>query len=119
MRIITHRKTALVSSGLKLEWTSKPITQFNQPEENRVAILPLPNIPGYNFTVNWGDGTPINTVTSYNSANARHTYSQAGTYVIEIKGECPGLVSMYPFDNWQYNITDIINWGTPDVFGGF
>ena len=39
------------------------------------------------FTVNWGDGSPTSTVTSYNDPNATHSYL-AGTYSITMTGTC-------------------------------
>ena len=40
----------------------------------------------YNFTVNWGDGTAISTITSFDDADKTHTYETAGDYNLVIKG---------------------------------
>ena len=70
----------------------------------------------YNCTVYWGDGTS-SSVTAYNSANATHTYTNAGSYTVEIQGTCEG---------WSFNnggskllITSIVYWGDAGVFNGF
>ena len=42
----------------------------------------------HNFTVNWGDGTPVSTVTSYDDPDRIHTYAGAGTYDITMTGTC-------------------------------
>jgi len=70
---------------------------------------------GYDFIVDWGDGN-TSTVQAYNDANRVHSYETAGTYNIEIKGQC---------DGWSFNnagskllITKIKSWGGED-FDGF
>jgi hypothetical protein len=74
--------------------------------------LPLvsygPNAP--NFTVDWGDGSDIDTITSVTDSKRIHTYSSGGTYEIVMQGFIPG---------WNVNnnsairsmITDIIDFG--------
>ena len=46
--------------------------------------LPLETTGTYNFIVDWGDGTPLENITS--SAAGIHTYATAGTYTISIRG---------------------------------
>lgn len=49
------------------------------------------NIPttgdGYNYTVNWGDGTEDQGLTG----DASHTYDSAGTYTVSITGDFPRI----------------------------
>lgn len=40
----------------------------------------------YNCTVDWGDGSPLSTVTTHNSANRVHTCVADGTYNVEVRG---------------------------------
>ena len=49
-------------------------------------IIELPLIDGYsyNFEVDWGDGSPIEGVTT---KSVKHTYAQAGTYSVVISGK--------------------------------
>jgi len=71
--------------------------------------LPLTNVaPGHNFTVFWGDGTS-NNITAYNDPNIIHTYTNAGSYSIRIKGTCSG----FQFNNIgsKLLITKVISWG--------
>ena len=51
--------------------------------------LPLSNTGTYNFTVDWGDGS-TDTITTYNQAEATHSYSLPydATYTIKITGTC-------------------------------
>ena len=71
----------------------------------------------YNCVVNWGDGSPLSTVTSYNDVNSVHTYASNGTYNVTITGTCEG---------WSFNgsgdvlkITSVVNWGSSNYFNGF
>ncbi|NJB69948.1 surface protein [Saonia flava] len=68
-------------------------------------------IPSYygNFgevIINWGDGTSN---TYANSSNLSHTYTNPGTYTIEITGNFPGFY----FKNWGDNekIISVDQWG--------
>src|SRR5271157_1303531 len=70
--------------------------------------LPLVSSGKYNFTVSWGDGSS-DSVTAWNSTNATHTYSSAGTYTVDINGI---------IDGWSFNfggdcqkLLKITNWG--------
>lgn len=47
--------------------------------------LPLISTGTYSFDVDWGDGS-TDTITSYNQAEATHTYASAGIYTIECTG---------------------------------
>jgi surface protein len=58
--------------------------------------LPLVSTGTYNFTVDWGDGSAVDTITTYNQAQTTHTYSVAGTYILTINGTING---------WQFNNT--------------
>lgn len=74
------------------------------------VTLPLDTGYNYGFKIDWGDGSPIEVVTSYNDPNATHTYTNAGTYTQTIDGTC---------ENYYVNsdasidskITGLKNWG--------
>lgn len=78
----------------------------------------LPFIDGYSYdcTVDWGDGSPVGTITAYNDIDATHTYS-TGEYIITILGTCEYFSTIDNPDDYNYNgdwyeyITEIINWG--------
>ena len=38
-------------------------------------------------TIDWGDGSEIQTIPADTMNNLRHTYKKSGQYTIEIKGE--------------------------------
>lgn len=52
--------------------------------------LPLPNTPGYNIKVYWGDGTNSH-ITSYAQAETLHNYPNSNERTISIAGYCPGF----------------------------
>ena len=64
------------------------ILVFRTTFANQSVTLPLPNGYTYNFTVDWGDGSPIERVTSNSSS---HVYSSAGSYTVAIVGVLQGF----------------------------
>jgi hypothetical protein len=64
----------------------------------------------YNYSVDWGDGTLAEGVTTYNSASRIHTYTSAGTYVITITGTMP-VWSVNNDNAIRLSITKCISWG--------
>lgn len=77
--------------------------------------LPLKSGFNYNFTVDWGDSTPISTVTAHNDSDKTHTYASNGTYTVTIKGLCEswGLFTVYadPETNYQKQIIRVDDLG--------
>ncbi len=61
------------------------ITEWTIPADNTVIKLPVQGT-GLNITVDWGDGTATETVTTQFPS---HTYATAGVYEIAVAGECP------------------------------
>jgi len=74
--------------------------------------LPLMNGYTYNFTVSWGDGSALSKVTSYNDANATHTYAGSGNYIISIKGTCQ-YVNFEDFNSGseKLKLTKLVSFG--------
>jgi len=79
---------------------SVPVHAGTTPFEFKITIgsaageftLPLTNVsPGHDFTVDWGDGGAIGTVTAYNDPDRIHVYTTAGDYTIKISGICSGF----------------------------
>lgn len=61
------------------------ITEWTIPADNTVIKLPVQGT-GLNITVDWGDGSATETITT---EFPTHTYAQAGIYKIAVAGECP------------------------------
>lgn len=85
----------------------------------RTITLPLTtgNSETYNATIDWGDGSPTSTVTTYDDADRVHAYASDGTYDVTITGTCQG---------WSFNNTGdrlkcvgVVDWGDASLFGGF
>ena len=52
--------------------------------------LPLGTSSTYKFDmiVSWGDGEADSTITAYDDADRTHSYTEAGTYTVTLKGKC-------------------------------
>ena len=59
--------------------------------------LPLRSTFNYNFTVDWGDGSPLSTVTAFDDVDITHNYALANDYVVIIEG----LAESWYFNFWQ------------------
>ena len=72
---------------------AKMITEWTIPSANATIKLPVQGT-GLNITVDWGDGSAEQTVTT---EFPTHTYATAGTYEIKVWGTCPkwGYASMF------------------------
>lgn len=85
------------------EWTVDAGDSIQLPLMNHVYI-------GYNFTVDYGDGTGEYKITSAKDENKVHTYKDAGVYTVTIKGKC----SVFEFSKDSTSkdkITKIVQWG--------
>ena len=67
--------------------------QTTEPSES-ITIYTNPNISGYSYQVDWGDGrTDTNQKT-----DATHRYASAGTYTVQIRGAFPAM-----YNNGSFN----------------
>ncbi len=87
---------------------SKWVTNNSEESNSNQIKLPLVSSGTYKFTVYWGDGT-TNTITTWNSSNATHTYSSPGEYTIYISG----VINGFSFNNSgdKLKLTQISKWG--------
>lgn len=73
--------------------------------------ISLPLVPHgtYNMTVDWGDGTPVDTITAWNDAAKTHNYAVSGEYDVTITGTIKG----FSFNNTGYtsSLIDVKEWG--------
>ena len=69
------------------------ISVWTMSDTDKSITLPLRATFNYDFTVDWGDGSSSQ-VTSYDDADATHTYDAAGDYTVTISG----LV-----ESWYFN----------------
>ena len=68
-----------------IDESNKMITEWEIPSGDTEIKLPVQGT-GLNVTVDWGDGSAEQTVTT---SFPTHTYATAGTYEIKVLGTCP------------------------------
>lgn len=83
------------------------IMDIDEASANNQIKLPLSE-DGYNFTVNWGDGT-TDTITSSDQEKVTHTYPEPGVYTVTILGTLPKMIFYEHPD--RNKIVEVKNWG--------
>lgn len=108
----------------KLVWQKETSTSefiFTISIGDVTVTLPLVDGYSYNFSVDWGDGSPVSSVNSFGSINKSHIYS-SGNYDIKISGTCQAFCTalddgegFYEYNEniYQY-ITSVTSWGDCD-----
>ena len=73
-----------------------------------MITLPLESTGTYSFTVDWGDSSS-DTITSWDQAEATHTYATAGSYTVTINGTIDG----FSFNNSGdcLKLIEVLQWG--------
>ena len=86
------------------------VTTWVTTSPGQSITLPLRSGRTYNFTVDWGDGSGIGTVASFDAAAATHEYAAAGTYTVKIEG----VLSAWYFNNAgsKNNFRTVAQWGS-------
>lgn len=72
--------------------------------------ITLPISGTCDFTVNYGDGTEDLKVTSSTDEDKSHTYTNAGTYTVTIKGKVESIESRYNGNETISKLTKIVQW---------
>ena len=77
---------------------------------DNTVTLPLRSGYTYDFTVDWGDGSVVQTVTAFDDADIDHTYGTPGDYAITISGK----VEAWYFNNSgdKNKLISVINLGS-------
>ena len=88
--MISAAKKALISSKSGPLPKSFKMTVTTTVIDTAFTIV-AGNIGTYDATVIWGDGNPDSTITTYNDADLTNTYSDIGSYTVEITGDFPNL----------------------------
>lgn len=92
------------------------ITTWQVDNADRQIKLPLSDQGGYNFNVDWGDGTTSSNVTRYLGSTSYHTYASTGIYQVSITGAFPEIyfgdyMQMYD-PRFRPKILSVDQWGT-------
>ena len=77
---------------------------------DETITIPCQNFGTFNAVVDWGDGTPTSTITTYNDADLAHEYAAIGEHTISITGTFPNIY--LNFGSQRYNIKKVLNLGT-------
>lgn len=80
------------------------ITTWLVPSDNYEIKIPTTG-SGYDYTVDWGDGT----IEANFTGNAKHTYATAGTYTVKVSGDFPRI--HFNGQNSANDILTIEQWG--------
>jgi hypothetical protein len=74
--------------------------EINIPGDGDSFTIPLENDGGtYTFTVDWGDGSPLSTITAWDDPDLTHVYAAAGVYEVTMLGVCTRLNFFLKPDN--------------------
>jgi hypothetical protein len=100
-------ETDALDADFVIEWTTT-----TSPD---TVVIPFTNVGSYNCVVEYGDGEPDGTVTTWDDADATHIYATAGTYEMRISGTW-GSFKMNNASAYKTLLTEIKNWGTNAPF---
>ena len=101
------------------------ISIWETSKANESIQLHLKKEGSFDFIVDWGDGSPISRVTSYDDEDIDHTYATPGKYKVVINGLCSGLDGIHNFgNNTNYRrqlveVPDLGNVGWTDLSSAF
>ena len=116
--------TAASFPGVVLNFTSGVLTSTAAPRtimtintanvstgssDAQSFALPLVASGTYNFTVDWGDGSPPSVITAYNQPDVVHTYLTSHAYILTITGTLSGWAFVGTGD--RLKLLDISSWG--------
>lgn len=88
------------ATGNKAFITTWKTDNLGISKSNQITIPTIGD--GYNYNVDWGDGTSTKNIT----LDASHTYEKSGTYQVSIIGDFPRI---YFAKNYDHNISTIDN----------
>ncbi len=84
------------------------VTTWETTAENEsITIYVNPDVSGYDYQINWGDGSEDINLT----IDATHEYATAGTYTIEISGSFPAIYSPWEEKINASKLQSIESWG--------
>ncbi|WP_299246482.1 BspA family leucine-rich repeat surface protein [uncultured Aquimarina sp.] len=94
----------ITDQGQDCDFTNAFVTTWQTTTDNESITIPTTGA-GYNYIVDWGDGTAITSETG----NTTHEYATSGTYTVRIIGDFPRI---YFNDSGDHNkIQTIEQWG--------
>ncbi|WP_073147206.1 BspA family leucine-rich repeat surface protein [Mesonia phycicola] len=104
--LINNLGWTITGDNLDANCTNGFITTWEVDASDLSITIPTSGT-GYNYTINFGDGTVLNNQTG----NATHTYTNAGTYTVSIAGDFPRIQFGDSNSTDNDKIKSIENWG--------
>jgi surface protein len=85
------------------------ISKWRTTSPSESITLPLVPTYTYNFDVDWGDGSPVQTILSDSDPNKTHTYLVPGDYIVKLVG----YAEAWNFQSYgtKLKIIEVINLG--------
>ena len=84
--------------------------EITTTSSNQTVTIPHQAGYNYNYTIDYGDGSAIGTVTAYNSPGRSHIYATAGVYIMKIVGICENIY-IDSGSTFSQFLTKILQWG--------
>ena len=117
---ITHTQTGTTTPTPTSTNPTNALAFTVQVTNNQEFGLPLLNTSSaqYDFTVDWGDGSSLTTVTNFSDNNFNHTYVSSGTYQVIIRGTIKGWSVQETTNDIANDLAtrdsyrDILSWGS-------
>ncbi|MBL4561168.1 MAG: BspA family leucine-rich repeat surface protein [Labilibaculum sp.] len=100
------RKDVLEFPNYPYSLQNEFITTWEVPVGDLDITIPTRWVHTYNYTVDWGDGTPNST---NQTGDAWHTYAIPGVYTVKISGTFPAIYFNYKGDRDKINTIE--QWG--------
>ena len=99
-------------SNVAIGTTASPLLILQVTITGSSTTITIPHLNGYvyNYYINYGDGSSINHVISYNDTGCTHVYASANIYDIQISGICETIYCNNSGTLINY-LTKILSWG--------
>ncbi|MEM8509793.1 MAG: BspA family leucine-rich repeat surface protein [Bacteroidota bacterium] len=89
-----------------IDFTNAFVTTWQTTAPNESITIPTTG-SGYNYSVDWGDGT----VATNQTGNTTHEYANAGSYVVAIAGDFPAINFSASTSENRAKILEVNQWG--------
>lgn len=107
--VIAANAAGSANIPIHLKVGSPFISEWITYSPSETITLPLVEGEAYDLKVDWGDGSPVSVISSWDSPEKTHSYDNAGNYVVKIYGNIPRL----KVDSInKMKIVKITQWGT-------
>ena len=89
IRSVVYSPVVVEYGSLQPPGANENLTFTVAAEAGQPFVYYATDIGTYDATIDWGDGTPLQSVTSYNDPNLTHTFPATASYEVNISGLFP------------------------------